>query len=104
MNIHSNGSLNIVNALIFDGTSADLRQSSIQIEGGIIVSIGAINEALPTLDVGGRFVMPGLIDAHFHAYGISLDGYYNDTAPQLSGARWCKEACRGAIARFYECP
>ena len=23
----------------------------------------------PVLDLGGRFVMPGLIDAHFHAYG-----------------------------------
>jgi imidazolonepropionase-like amidohydrolase len=37
-----------------------------------------------TLRLGGRFVMPGLIDAHFHAYGASLDiGAVDHTLPSL---------------------
>ncbi|ALE07409.1 amidohydrolase [Arthrobacter sp. ERGS1:01] len=81
MNLAKSGSLNIFNALIFDGNSADLVRSSIQIADGRIAGFGEPNDAWPSVDAGGRFVMPGLIDAHFHAYGISLDGFYNDTAP-----------------------
>src|SRR3984957_1134874 len=37
-----------------------------------------------TYRLGGRFVMPGLIDAHFHAYGASLDiGTVDRTLPSL---------------------
>jgi imidazolonepropionase-like amidohydrolase len=37
-----------------------------------------------TLRLGGRFVMPGLIDAHYHAYGASLDiGAVDHTLPSL---------------------
>jgi imidazolonepropionase-like amidohydrolase len=37
-----------------------------------------------TLRLAGRFVMPGLIDAHFHAYGASLDiGAVDHTLPSL---------------------
>jgi imidazolonepropionase-like amidohydrolase len=36
------------------------------------------------LRLGGRFVMPGLIDAHFHAYGASFDiGAIDHTLPSL---------------------
>src|ERR1700722_10562095 len=37
-----------------------------------------------TYRLGGRFVMRGLIDAHFHAYGASLDiGAIDHTLPSL---------------------
>ena len=41
-------------------------------------------QSATTLRLGGRFVMPGLIDAHFHAYGASLDiGAIDHTLPSL---------------------
>ncbi|MGH7684030.1 MAG: amidohydrolase family protein, partial [Vulcanimicrobiaceae bacterium] len=67
--------LHIRNCTIFDGSDATLRDGqSIVIEGDEIREISAkISPAggAQTLDAGGRVVMPGLIDAHFHAYATS---------------------------------
>lgn len=61
-------------ARIFDGINEDLVEADIRIEDGRIVEIGAVSRHdLPTLDAAGSVVTPGLIDCHFHAYGISLD-------------------------------
>jgi imidazolonepropionase-like amidohydrolase len=60
------------NARIFDGTNADCPEGMyLRISDGLIREISA--RALTAsdarvLDVGGRTVMPGLIDAHLHAY------------------------------------
>lgn len=68
------GSLIIRNALVFDGTHEDLVEGDIRIEAGRIVEIGPIPRPdLPTLDAAGSVVVPGIIDCHFHAWGISLD-------------------------------
>src|SRR5213596_860262 len=60
------------NARLFDGHSADCPEGmSVLVEGDTIreVSAKAIHAAgARVLDVGGRTVMPGLIDAHLHAY------------------------------------
>lgn len=60
------------NCVTFDGVSEELREgSSIIIEDGIIREIGNAGNApqsADVIDLGGRFVMPGLIDAHFHSY------------------------------------
>ena len=70
----AHGSLIIRNALIFDGTHEDLVEGDIRIDLGRIVEIGSVPRTdLPTLDAVGSVVTPGLIDCHFHAYGISLD-------------------------------
>jgi imidazolonepropionase-like amidohydrolase len=62
------------NCTIFDGSSSDLIEgASIEIAEGRIRAIetcGAVSPSMERIDVGGRFVMPGLIDAHVHAYGI----------------------------------
>jgi imidazolonepropionase-like amidohydrolase len=65
------------NAVIFDGRNEAL------IEGGSVViehdrirevsSGEARIDGADVIDMDGRFVMPGLIDAHFHAYSISLN-------------------------------
>lgn len=76
------------NCEIFDGVEETLKPgSSIVIEDGVIREVTphyASYSGAETIDAGGRFVMPGLIDAHFHAYGIeanpaSVDGL----TPQL---------------------
>lgn len=66
------GDLSIVHGLVFDGESPDLVETTVRIVDGVIVELGgpAVGE---TLDARGRVVTPGLIDAHFHAYGIGLD-------------------------------
>ena len=71
-------SLTIVNALIFDGVSAELTEGSVRVADGVIAAIGDVgpDETAPdgiVLDAAGRTVLPGLIDAHFHAYGAGLD-------------------------------
>jgi imidazolonepropionase-like amidohydrolase len=76
------GDLALVNAVVFDGESADLVEGTIRIAGGRIVEVGDVAPGSgPVLDVRGGTVVPGLIDAHFHAYGISLDPREIDGAP-----------------------
>jgi imidazolonepropionase-like amidohydrolase len=58
----------LLHANVIDGTgAAPLRDVSIVIAGGRIVSIGTPGATgADTVDVGGRWVVPGLIDAHTH--------------------------------------
>lgn len=61
----------LVNATVLDGTGAPpVRGATVVVEGGRIVRVGTGDVARPTgaevIDVGGRWVLPGLIDAHTH--------------------------------------
>ncbi|TDV57200.1 metal-dependent hydrolase family protein [Actinophytocola oryzae] len=84
-------SLSIVNAAVFDGESADLVDGPVHLEDGRIVAIGGSFRADRVVDARGGTVLPGLIDAHFHAYGISLDMLGIEGRPlsyvALAGAR-----------------
>lgn len=94
--------LTIRNALIFDGESADLVEGSIHVVGDRIaeepLSSHRDGGESRVIDARGRVVMPGLIDAHFHAYGISLIDIENDVGPlsysALLGARRLGAALR----------
>lgn len=66
-------SLSIINAAVFDGESDELVDGPVHVEDGRIVDIGGTFTAERVVDARGGTVLPGLIDAHFHAYGISLD-------------------------------
>jgi imidazolonepropionase-like amidohydrolase len=66
-------SLSIINAAVFDGESGDLVDGPVHVENGRIVDIGGSFTADQVIDARGGTVLPGLIDAHCHAYGISLD-------------------------------
>lgn len=91
-------SLSIVNAMVFDGESADLVDGPVHIEDGRIVGIGGTFTADQVHDARGGTVLPGLIDAHFHAYGISLDMLAIEGRPlsyvALMGARRLAAALR----------
>lgn len=100
--------LTIRNARIFDGESPQLREGSIHIVDGVITGIssdatGAGSSAADAnpdtiIDAAGRVVIPGLIDAHFHAYAISLIGIKNEVGPlsysALAGAQRLGSALR----------
>ncbi len=61
----------LTNATVIDGTGrAPLDRSSVRIEDGRIVEVGSVGAegTVPdgAVDLGGRTLMPGLIDAHAH--------------------------------------
>ena len=61
----------LTNATVIDGTGrAPLDRCSVPIEDGRIVELGLLGaeSTLPdgALNLGGRILMPGLIDAHAH--------------------------------------
>lgn len=68
------GSLTVVNARIFDGWSAELVEGAVVIEDGVVVAVGeGADGPGDVVDARGSVVVPGFIDAHCHAYGVSLD-------------------------------
>ena len=56
--------------LLWDGAGWNIEQKNILINGSRIASVtaGASDGADRVLDAGGKLVMPGLINAHTHAY------------------------------------
>lgn len=68
---HADGTLALRNAQVFDGTMAPVRPgATVVVRDGRIAQVTDDPTGAPddtrTIDVGGRFVMPGLIDAHAH--------------------------------------
>ncbi|MBB4633703.1 metal-dependent hydrolase family protein [Sphingosinicella soli] len=65
------------NARVFDGYSADCAEGvSVVIEGGTIREVSETPVNLPDaqrIDLGGRTLMPGLIDLHTHAYASDMN-------------------------------
>ena len=65
------------NARVFDGVSEDCPEGmEVLVEGGVIREVSPrplqAGDA-HVIDVGGRTLMPGLIDAHIHAYASDLN-------------------------------
>lgn len=76
------GSLRIRNGLVFDGTSETLETRDVLIVDGLIVdehTVDPTSRDVPTLDAKGGLVTPGFIDAHLHAYALSLTLLTNET-------------------------
>ena len=73
-------SLLIHNATLLDGTGADPRERiSVLIEGGHISRIAPADALKPdsdttVIDATGRFLLPGLTDAHVHFSATEADG------------------------------
>jgi imidazolonepropionase-like amidohydrolase len=66
--------LSIINAAVFDGVSGDLAEGPVHVADGRITAVGGpAQPADRVIDARGGTVLPGLIDAHCHAYGIALD-------------------------------
>jgi imidazolonepropionase-like amidohydrolase len=91
--------LSITNAIVFDGVSPDLFEGAVHVVGGRIAAVGeAPEDADSVIDARGGTVLPGLIDAHFHAYGIGLSLLDIESSPlsyvALSGARRLERALR----------
>lgn len=57
------------NAVVFTGTSTDALATSFSVADGVFTSIDGVGDASSSndsVDLGGAFVMPGLLDVHTH--------------------------------------
>src|SRR3954449_4427161 len=67
------GLLWLTGARLFDGTGAAVRDgAAVLVADGEVVRVGEAGDGVPegarVVDLGGRILMPGLIDAHAHVY------------------------------------
>lgn len=97
--LEANLRLTILNALIFDGVSAELTEGSIRVVDGKIAEIGGSwSSDEHTIDAHGAVVIPGLIDAHFHAYAHVMHMARSHASPlsyvALVAARRLEKALR----------
>ncbi len=90
-----------INARIFDGVRSDyLDESVVTVEGNRIVDIGRVGPAsglAETIDVRGKTLMPGLIDAHCHVLGSSLKVTDVESQPLTYVAQYAARMLRHAL-------
>lgn len=92
--------LTIINGAVFDGESPELTEATIHIADGVVVALDheAPHGGAQVIDARGRTIVPGFIDAHFHAYATGLDLLGIHTTPlsyvALKGARRLDAALR----------
>jgi imidazolonepropionase-like amidohydrolase len=113
LHVHSQGSnvtpnaaggLLLANCRIFDGTSATLAHGDILVRDGAIVEVSTRALDVPharRVDVGGRVVIPGLIDAHFHAYATSRSVSEIDATHPVLRAHRARPLLENALRRGF---
>ena len=93
------------NALIFDGVhEALLEGASVVIENGIIRDVGArasTPKNAQSVELQGRFLMPGLLDLHFHAYSVSFDELILQRMPKPLLVSHANRLLEGALQRGF---
>ena len=67
----------LLGATLFDSAAGELRpHTTIVVEGGLVQAVTQEPlkvDAAETIDLGGRVVLPGLVDAHVHVTAVSHD-------------------------------
>lgn len=97
-------SLTITNARIFDGSSADLAEGDLHIVDGVVVdpeTVDSEDRNATTIDARGGTVVPGLIDAHCHAYGVGLDMVGIESSPLSYVALKAAQRLNNALRRGF---
>jgi adenine deaminase len=96
---------------VFTGSVVD---ADVALVGGLIASVGPQRDAVKTLDLAGRYVLPGLIDAHVHlessmvtpfefaravvprgTTAVVTDPHEVANVAGMPGVRWLLEASEG---------
>jgi imidazolonepropionase-like amidohydrolase len=93
--------ITFVNAKIFDGVQSEyLHESVVMVEGDRIVAVErqpGSSTGTEVVDVAGRTLMPGLIDAHCHVLGSSLKVTDVETQPLTYVASYASKMLGHAI-------
>ena len=85
-------SLTLTNARILDGTGKVIERGSLVVRDGKIASVGPGAPKSPagrTIDVGGKTVMPGYVDAHRHVV-------------KGNPTEWLEKSAKGELQEFLE--
>lgn len=97
-------SIRFQNARVFDGMSPTLSApQTVIVERGRIAHVGGTEEGTfdQTIDLAGRCLMPGLIDAHFHAYASQVDIPGLEQLPQTYLAHHGRHNLEAALRRGF---
>ena len=81
------GSVLIKNATVLTVTKGTLENSDVLVQDGIIKQVGqnlSAPSGVETIDASGKYVMPGIIDAHSH---VALDVVNEATSPIVAEVR-----------------
>jgi len=66
----------LTGATVIDGHGgAPLNDTAVLVDNGVIKAVGSresiiVEDNIPEIDVGGHFILPGLIDVHVHIVGV----------------------------------
>ena len=66
----------LTGATVIDGHGgAPLNDAAVLVDNGVIKTVGSresiiVEDNITEIDVGGHFILPGLIDAHVHIVGV----------------------------------
>ncbi len=92
------------NANVFDGVSPALRRADVLVEGDRIVEVSDTPlraESERALDLRGRTLMPGLIDAHVHVYYPEVDWAAGDRLPITMVAHRARRMLEDCLTRGF---
>ncbi len=93
------------NGKIFDGTGDELLEGvEVLVDGERIAEVSDVPircEAAEVVDLRGRTLMPGLIDAHFHALAVSPDVGAIDHMPASLLAQHARRLLEAALQRGF---
>ncbi len=81
------GSVLIKNATVITITDGDLENTDVLIQNGIIKEIGKDLKSprgVTTVDATGKYVMPGIIDAHSHLNGVDINEARNPVTAEVT--------------------
>jgi imidazolonepropionase-like amidohydrolase len=94
----------LTNCRIFDGVRATLAHGDVLVRDGEIVDVSPRALEVPhaqRIDVGRRVVIPGLIDAHFHAYATSRSVREIDATDPTLRAHRARPLLESALRRGF---
>ncbi len=93
------------NTALFDGVSPERREGQhVVVEDGVIREVTdrpVILEGAETIDLSGRTLMPGLIDAHIHAYFPDVDPRRGDQMPITMVAHRARVMLEASLQRGF---
>ncbi|MDR9418442.1 amidohydrolase family protein [Gracilimonas sp.] len=81
------GSVLIQNATVITVTNGDLEDTDVLIQNGVIREIGQDLNAprgVEVVDATGKYVMPGIIDAHSHLNGVDINEGRNPVTAEVT--------------------